>query len=145
MAIERQHRPIDKEFEEADYTGVLDISDRKLRIFPNIGDDIHDVLEIFVANLSGNRFDKFPKHILRYSNLVTVNLCHNSLRTVPVEIVYLKELKELKLSRNYIQHLPPSISDMKLQLLAVNNNRLCELPMDIGKMKTLKSLVSCAR
>jgi Leucine-rich repeat (LRR) protein len=57
-----------------------------------------------------------------------------------VEIVYLKELKELKLSRNYIQHLPPSISDMKLQLLAVNNNRLCELPMDIGKMKTLKSL-----
>ena len=45
MAIERQHRPIDKEFEEADYTGILDISNRKLRIFPNISDDIYDVLE----------------------------------------------------------------------------------------------------
>ena len=50
MAIERQHRPIDKEFEEADYTGILDISNRKLRIFPNIGDDIYDVLEVFDAS-----------------------------------------------------------------------------------------------
>lgn len=50
MAIERQHRPIDKEFEEADYTGILDISNRKLRIFPNISDDIYDVLEVFDAS-----------------------------------------------------------------------------------------------
>ena len=49
MAIERQHRPIDKEFEEADYSGILDISGRKLRLFPNIGDDVYDPLEIFTA------------------------------------------------------------------------------------------------
>lgn len=50
MAVVRQHRPIDKEFEEADYTGVLDISARKLRHFPNIGDDVYDALEIFTAS-----------------------------------------------------------------------------------------------
>lgn len=112
MAIERQHRPIDKEFEEADYTGVLDISDRKLRLFPNIGDDIYDSLEVFVASkllffdvtelkycivVSGNRFDKFPKQIFNYSNLVTLNFHHNSLRSVPPEISSLQELKELNL------------------------------------------------
>lgn len=52
MAIERQHRPIDKEFEEADYSGCLDISGRKLRLFPNIGDDVYEPLEIFTASES---------------------------------------------------------------------------------------------
>ena len=50
MAIERQHRPIDKEFEECDYTGVLDISRRNLRLFPHIGDDIYETLEVFTAS-----------------------------------------------------------------------------------------------
>lgn len=53
MAMERQHRPIDKEFEECYYTGVLDISGRNLRMFPNIGDDIYDPLELFTGSEFG--------------------------------------------------------------------------------------------
>ncbi|XP_011403198.2 PREDICTED: leucine-rich repeat and calponin homology domain-containing protein 1-like [Amphimedon queenslandica] len=145
MAIERQHRPIDKEFEEADYSGILDISARKLRLFPNIGDDVYDPLEIFTAVVSGNRFDKFPKQLLRCENLVSLNLHNNSLRSIPEEIIRYCELKELYISRNFIQALPASIVSMgKLTLLAANNNRLTDLPSDIGKMKSLKNLdVSC--
>lgn len=46
-------RPIDKEFEEADDTGVLDISGRKLRQFPNIPSEILDVSYVFEAGEVG--------------------------------------------------------------------------------------------
>ena len=46
-------RPIDKEFEEADDTGVLDISGRKLRQFPNIPSEILDVTYVFEAGWFG--------------------------------------------------------------------------------------------
>lgn len=42
-------RPIDKEFEEADDTGVLDISGRKLRQFPVVPGEILDFSYVFEA------------------------------------------------------------------------------------------------
>ena len=42
-------RAIDKEFEEADDTGVLDISGRNLRQFPVIPGDLVDFKLIFEA------------------------------------------------------------------------------------------------
>lgn len=44
-------RPIDKEFEEADDTGVLDISGRKLRQFPTIAEDLLDITYVFEAGI----------------------------------------------------------------------------------------------
>ena len=42
-------RAIDKEFEEADDTGVLDISGRNLRQFPVIPPDLLDCTYVFEA------------------------------------------------------------------------------------------------
>ena len=42
-------RAIDKEFEEADDTGVLDISGRNLRQFPVIPGDLMDFTYVFEA------------------------------------------------------------------------------------------------
>lgn len=42
-------RPIDKEFEDADDTGVLDISGRNLRQFPVIPGDMLDLHYVFEA------------------------------------------------------------------------------------------------
>lgn len=50
--MERHHKPIvsiDKEFEEADYTGILNLSGRNLRHFPNFSDDYCDPVEVFEA------------------------------------------------------------------------------------------------
>ncbi len=42
-------RPIDKEFEDADDTGVLDISGRNLRQFPVVPGDLLDLTYVFEA------------------------------------------------------------------------------------------------
>ncbi len=40
-------RPIDKEFEDADDTGVLDITGRNLRQFPTVPGDLLDFNYVF--------------------------------------------------------------------------------------------------
>ena len=45
-------RPIDKEFEDADDTGVLVISGRNLRQFPNVPGDLLDYGDVFEAGWS---------------------------------------------------------------------------------------------
>ena len=42
-------RPIDKEFEDADDTGVLVLSGRNLRTFPVVPGDLYDANYIFEA------------------------------------------------------------------------------------------------
>ncbi len=50
MAHVHQHqRPIDKEFEDADDTGVLTLTGRNLRTFPVVAQDLVDYLEIVEA------------------------------------------------------------------------------------------------
>lgn len=46
-------RPIDKEFEDADDTGVLDISGRNLRQFPVIPGELMDCHYVFEAGGCG--------------------------------------------------------------------------------------------
>ena len=49
-----QHlRPIDKEFEDADDTGVLVLSGRNLRSFPTVASDLVDYNEIIEAGKDG--------------------------------------------------------------------------------------------
>ena len=44
-----QQRPIDKEFEDADDNGVLNLSGRKLRMFPNVPGELCDFADVFEA------------------------------------------------------------------------------------------------
>lgn len=50
-------RPIDKEFEEADDTGVLVLSSRNLRNFPLVPGELCDFNDLLEA---GNREDSIP-------------------------------------------------------------------------------------
>ena len=50
LGMAHQHqRPIDKEFEDADDTGVLTLTGRNLRSFPVVAQDLVDYLEIVEA------------------------------------------------------------------------------------------------
>lgn len=42
-------RPIDKEFEDADDNGVLNLSGRNLRMFPNVPGELCDFADVFEA------------------------------------------------------------------------------------------------
>ena len=44
-----QQRPIDKEFEDADDNGVLNLSGRNLRMFPNVPGELCDFADVFEA------------------------------------------------------------------------------------------------
>ena len=61
-------RAIDKEFEDADDTGVLDISGRNLRQFPVIPGDMLDFSYIFEAGRCGYGRG-LPKSHIRSKNL----------------------------------------------------------------------------
>merc|ERR1712223_2085134 len=71
-------------------------------------------------------------------------LYHNVIRSIPDSVIYLQSLQFLDLSRNSLSYLPPTICELPLQALIVNNNRLVSLPEEIGKMSTLMKLdASC--
>ena len=59
-------RPIDKEFEEADDTGVLDLSGRNLRTFPQVPKELLEFSDVFVAS----EWKKNLKYVRRLKCLV---------------------------------------------------------------------------
>ena len=68
---------------------------KALPIFSEILVDINNFL--FHIVLSENRFDKLPKQIFAYCNLITLDLHSNVLRHVPGDICHLKQLQHLNL------------------------------------------------
>jgi internalin A len=55
-----------------------------------------------------------PSEIGQLSNLETLNLSDNSLRSVPTEIGLLENLRLLSLDNNQLQHLPSEIGNLHL-------------------------------
>ncbi len=120
MAHQHQ-RPIDKEFEDADDTGVLTLTGRNLRSFPVVAKDLVDYLEIVEAgklslygpthtvsshcmglhthtvDFSKNRFDRLPKEVVSFKSLVKITCHHNNLRYIPAEMSTLPELRTVDL------------------------------------------------
>ena len=87
----------------------------------------------FFADLSRNKLTELPQECTDYYSLERLVLYHNAIRSIPDSVVYLQSLKFLDLSRNQLSYLPPTICELPLQGLIVNNNRLVSLPEEIGK------------
>lgn len=138
-------RPIDKEFEDADDTGILVLSGRNLRGFPGVPVDQCDVGYVFEADFSRNRFDRFPEELCQlFTSLSKLNFYHNCLRNVPEDISLLTNLKELNLSRNFLCSVPAELCTLQLHSLDLNNNRLVSLPVELGSFQQLRHLdLSC--
>ena len=64
---------------------------------------------------------------------------HNSAASLAADAVRSLTLTTLVLSRTRLRKLPQSMFEMEsLQILKVDQNQLCEVPADIGKLKQLK-------
>ena len=99
---------------------------------------------IFFADLSKNKLTELPQECTDYYSLERLVLYHNFIRSIPDSVIYLQSLQFLDLSRNSLSYLPPTICELPLQGLIVNNNKLVSLPEEIGKMSTLMQLdASC--
>ncbi|XP_060710781.1 leucine-rich repeat and calponin homology domain-containing protein 4-like isoform X2 [Hemiscyllium ocellatum] len=136
-------RSVEKALEEAANSGVLNLSNRKLREFPRAATN-YDLSDLTQADLSKNRLSEIPCEICQYISLETLNLYHNSVRSIPRAITNLQALTYLNVSRSHLCVLPPYLCCLPLKVLIASNNKLTTLPEDIGCLSQLRELdVSC--
>ncbi|XP_060519079.1 leucine-rich repeat and calponin homology domain-containing protein isoform X2 [Cylas formicarius] len=134
---------LERILEEADQSGELKLSNKKLKDFPktkekfNLGDTV-------IADLSKNRFTELPDIITGFYFLERLQCYHNSIRTLPDAISNLQCLSFLDLSRNQLTALPRELCQLPIEILLVANNRLSSLPDELYKMSQLTELdASC--
>ncbi|XP_031568482.1 leucine-rich repeat and calponin homology domain-containing protein 4-like isoform X2 [Actinia tenebrosa] len=136
------NKSIEKCFEEAEETGLLNLGNKGLRDFPDVAGDC-ELIDVIEADLSKNRFAEFPIEICDFIMLERLDLYHNAIRSVP-ELDGLKWLTKLNLRRNQVCSLPLSLGLLPLRVLNLSNNRLTSLPVEIGYLTLLQDLdLSC--
>ncbi|XP_048476103.1 DISP complex protein LRCH3 isoform X3 [Rhincodon typus] len=136
-------RSVEKALDEAVNSGVLNLSNRKLREFPRAASN-YDLSDLTQADLSKNRLSEIPCEICQYISLETLNLYHNCVRSIPKAITNLQALTYLNISRSHLCLLPAYLCCLPLKVLIASNNKLTSLPEDIGSLSQLRELdVSC--
>ncbi|KAL3846997.1 hypothetical protein ACJMK2_017937 [Sinanodonta woodiana] len=137
-------RSIERVFEEAQHTGEIILSGRKLREYPKIASK-YDLADTISADLSKNRFSEIPKELCEYVSMERLNCYSNVIKSIPEVFIQLQALTYVNLSRNQLSVLPSFISQLQaLEVLIAGNNKLVSLPEEIGILDKLMELdVSC--
>ncbi|XP_023651497.2 leucine-rich repeat and calponin homology domain-containing protein 4 isoform X3 [Paramormyrops kingsleyae] len=137
-------RSVEKALEEAASSGVLNLSNRKLKEFPRTAKN-HDLSDITHADLSKNRLCELPEELCQFISLETLSLYHNCVRSIAPAVCNLQALTYLNISRNQLSSLPESVCQLPLlRVLIVSNNKLTSLPTSIHSLTHLRQLdVSC--
>ncbi|XP_074424212.1 leucine-rich repeat and calponin homology domain-containing protein 4 isoform X3 [Larus michahellis] len=134
----------ERALEEAAASGTLSLAGRRLRAFPVAAARRWDLSDTTQADLSRNRFGEVPEAACCLVSLEGLSLYHNCLRSVSPAIANLQALAHLDLSRNQLSSLPSCLCLLPLRVLNASNNRLAQLPENIGALGALRQLdVSC--
>ena len=68
--------------------------------------------------------------------LEVIDISHNALISIPVQLNHLIGVKRLRLNNNHLRQLPPTIKHMvNLQELNVNSNLLASFPFELGALR----------
>ncbi|KAF5295051.1 hypothetical protein FQR65_LT10604 [Abscondita terminalis] len=132
-------RSLERILEEANQSGELRLSNRKLKDFPKAYSK-YNLSDTVIADLSKNRFNELPEEITEFLFLERLQCHHNAIRQLPDSINSLQCLNYLDLSRNHLTVLPKEICHLPIQILLVSNNRLACLPDELGRMSQLTEL-----
>lgn len=92
--------------------------------------------------LSGWGLKTFPLKILKLSQLKELNLCINEIEELPVDFRNLNQLEKLILHSNFLKELPDDIFEnfTSLKILNLTNNQMNRLPTSICNLVSLEEL-----
>ncbi|XP_017777908.1 PREDICTED: leucine-rich repeat and calponin homology domain-containing protein 3 isoform X2 [Nicrophorus vespilloides] len=134
-------KSLERILEDANQSGELKLSNRKLKDFPKVKYNLSDTV---IADLSKNRFSELPEEVTTFFFLERLHCYHNAIRYIPESVGSLQSLSYLDLSRNQLTSLPREICQLPIQILLVSNNRLTSLPDEMCRMNQLTELdASC--
>ncbi|XP_055632823.1 leucine-rich repeat and calponin homology domain-containing protein isoform X2 [Toxorhynchites rutilus septentrionalis] len=132
-------RSLERILEDANLSGELKLSGRKLKDFPKAAGK-YNLSDTVIADLSRNRFCELPEDITSLAFLERLLVFHNTIRSIPETIRGLHSLTYLDLRNNQLSVMPREICFLPLQVLLVSNNRLVTLPDELGRMEELTEL-----
>ncbi|XP_060883047.1 volume-regulated anion channel subunit LRRC8D [Labrus mixtus] len=90
------------------------------------------------------QLERLPSALLALSNLRTLDLQHNNLRTLEelLTLAHLRRLSCLRLAYNHVVVLPASVGVLRgLELLDLSNNQLRSLPPALFSLRRLRRLL----
>lgn len=131
-------RSIERCFDEAEDTGVLQVSGKGLREFPLCVDN-HDMADVIKADVSHNKFFELPQNILVFCMMESLNCSHNYLKTLP-DLSNLDALSQVDISQNQLSSLPVHLCSLPLKILRVSHNKLTSVPSEIGLLNKMQHL-----
>lgn len=124
-------------YETASKTGVLSISDHKLKDIPPEVLDLSEKLRNL--DLSKNKLPSLPEDISKFKLLKQLNLESNKLEMVPDYIANLQKLELLNVSNNFIQSLPHTFCKLcNLKQIFLNNNKFKQFPVQLLGLTNLE-------
>lgn len=103
-------------------------SDKNKRI-SSLPNEIGNLHNLEVVDISWNRFTEFPPSLLHLTNLTKLDLSHNNISEIPPKIGNLVNLIMLGLNSNRINKIPEEMGNLtKLERVNLNFNPLAEMP-----------------
>ncbi|KAL1347290.1 hypothetical protein HN51_020761 [Arachis hypogaea] len=117
-------------------TGIVALRDSKLKTFP---DEILDLdRSVRTLDLTHNRIVDIPMEISKLINMQRLILAENVIERLPVNLGKLQSLKLMNLDGNQISSLPDELGQLvRLERLSISENLLTSLPATIGSLRNL--------
>lgn len=103
----------------------LNINESKLKEFPG---DVSKLCNLQTLVLHSNKIEKLPAAVGDLDKLKVLDVSRNLLKELPVELGKLTQLATLNASNNEIELLPPFVTNLKLSVLDLSNNKLKIFP-----------------
>lgn len=104
----------------------------------------HQIAQWAQEEVVGENRKEAARRIIEAYNLQSkcLNLCHLNLRSLPIQIEQMSDLRTLDLSHNYFVELPDEIYQLnQLKELYLQSNQITSLSEKIGKLNYLETLI----